>query len=315
MKSYLVTGGCGFIGVNLVSRLVAQNLRVRVLDNLSLGRYEDIENLGVQLQVGDIRDPAAVSRACQGMDVVVHLAAHTRVIESLADPELNFDVNAVGTMNVLGACRDAGVAKMIFASTGGAILGEKQPPVHEGMVPHPTSPYGASKLAGEAYCWAYFGSFGLNTVALRFSNVYGPHSYRKGSAVAQFFKNLMQKKPIVVYGDGKQTRDFIYIDDLVEAIMLADKAETPGEAFQIASGRETSIRTLIETMKEVVPEVPFEVRYEPARPGEVVRNYACIEKARRLLGFEPKTCLDDGLRKTWEWFNSRAILDQPALRK
>jgi UDP-glucose 4-epimerase len=310
MKSYLVTGGCGFIGVNLVSRLVAQNLRVRVLDNLSLGGREDIERLGVQLQVGDVRDPVAVAKACQGVDVVVHLAAHTRVIESLAQPELNFEVNAAGTMNVLRSCRDAGVKKMIFASTGGAILGEKEPPVHEEMVPHPVSPYGASKLAGEAYCWAYFGSFGLNTVALRFSNVYGPYSYQKGSAVAQFFKNLMQKKPIVIYGDGEQTRDFIYVGDLVEAILLAEKAETPGETFQIASGRETSIHSLIEAMKEVVPEIPFEVRYEPARAGEVLRNYASIEKARRLLGFEPKTRLDEGLRMTWEWFNSRTTLYQ-----
>jgi UDP-glucose 4-epimerase len=148
MKTYLVTGGCGFIGVNLIPRLTQQGARVRVLDNLSLGRSEDVEPLGVELEVGDVRDPAAVAKACKGIDAVVHLAAHTRVVESLSDPQLNFEVNAAGTLNVLEACRATGIQKMIFASTGGAILGEQEPPVHEGMVPRPISPYGASTLAG-----------------------------------------------------------------------------------------------------------------------------------------------------------------------
>jgi UDP-glucose 4-epimerase len=304
MKSYLVTGGCGFIGVNLVSRLVERGARVRVLDNLSLGKREDIKLLGVDLQVGDIRDLATVEKACQGMDIVVHLAAHTRVVESVSNPELNFEINAIGTMNVLRACRDAGVKKLIFASTGGAILGEQEPPVHEGMVPRPVSPYGASKLVGEAYCSAFFGSFGLNTVALRFSNVYGPYSYHKGSVVAQFFKNLIQGEPLVIYGDGQQTRDFLYVNDLVDAILLADKCDTPGEVFQIASGRETSIRDLLATMQKVLPDLKFDIRYELPRPGEILRNYASIEKARRLLGYDPKTRLDEGLRSTWQWFVS-----------
>jgi UDP-glucose 4-epimerase len=303
MTSYLVTGGCGFIGVNVVSRLASQ--RVRVLDDLSLGRREDIEHLGVDLQVGDIRDAETVRRACQGIDVVVHLAAHTRVVESVAQPRLNFEVNALGTLNVLEACREAGVKKVIMASTGGAILGEQTPPVHEGMVARPVSAYGASKLAGEGYASAYWGSYGLNTVALRFSNVYGPYSYHKGSVVAQFFKNLIDGQPLVVYGDGQQTRDFLYVDDLVDAIVLADKADTPGEVFQIASGRETSLRTLLETMKRVLPDQNFDIRHEPARAGEILRNYASIEKARRLLGYNPQTRLEDGLRTTWQWFLSR----------
>ncbi len=313
MKSYLVTGGCGFIGVNLVSRLAGLGARVRILDNLSLGKREDVAPLGSDLRVGDIRDMAALKDACQGMDVVVHLAAHTRVVESISHPELNFEINAIGTMNVLRACRDAGVKKVIFASTGGAILGEQVPPVHEGMVPRPVSPYGASKLVGEAYCSAFCGSFGLNTVALRFSNVYGPFSYHKGSVVAQFFRNLMQEEPLVIYGDGQQTRDFIYVDDLVDAVLLADKSETPGEVFQIASGRETSLKDLLAAMKRVLPSVKFDVRYEPARAGEILRNYASIEKARRLLGYNPSKKLDDGLGDTWSWFvsqNARAASSQ-----
>ena len=313
MKSYLVTGGCGFIGVNLVSRLAGRGARVRILDNLSLGRREDVAPFGIDLRVGDIRDMAALKDACQGMDVVVHLAAHTRVVESISHPELNFEINAIGTMNVLRACRHAGVKKLIFASTGGAILGEQVPPVHEGMVPRPVSPYGASKLVGEAYCSAFCGSFGLNTVALRFSNVYGPFSYHKGSVVAQFFRNLMREEPLVIYGDGQQTRDFLYVDDLVDAVLLADEAETPGEVFQIASGRETSLKDLLAAMKRVLPSVKFDVRYEPARAGEILRNYASIEKARRLLGYNPSKKLDDGLRDTWSWFvsqNARAASSQ-----
>jgi len=306
MKSYLVTGGCGFIGVNLTSRLIEQGNRVRILDNLSLGKREDVEPLGVDLQVGDIRDFAAATKACQGIDTVVHLAAHTRVVESVSEPELNFEINAIGTMNVLRACKDAGVKKFIFASTGGAILGEQEPPVHEGMVPRPVSPYGASKLVGEAYCSAFYGSYGLNTVALRFSNVYGPYSYHKGSVVAQFFRNLMQKEPLVIYGDGEQTRDFLYVADLVDAILLADKGDTPGEVFQIASGRETSLKTLLDTMKKVLPKVAFDIRYEPARAGEISRNYASVEKARMMLGYDPQTRLDDGLKNTWQWFQSKA---------
>lgn len=313
MKSYLVTGGCGFIGVNLVSRLAGRGARVRILDNLSLGRRKDVASSGIDLRVGDIRDMAALKDACQGIDVVVHLAAHTRVVESISHPELNFEINAIGTMNVLRACREAGVKKVIFASTGGAILGEQVPPVHEGMVPRPVSPYGASKLVGEAYCSAFCGSFGLNTVALRFSNVYGPFSYHKGSVVAQFFRNLIQEEPLVIYGDGQQTRDFLYVDDLVGAVLLADESETPGEVFQIASGRETSLKDLLAAMKRVLPGVQFDVRYEPARAGEILRNYASIEKARRLLGYNPSKGLDEGLRDTWRWFvsqNSRAASNQ-----
>jgi UDP-glucose 4-epimerase len=306
MKTYLVTGGCGFIGVNLVKRLRGRGDTVRVFDNLSTGRREDIASLGAEVVMGDVRDARAISDVAKSADVVVHLAAHTRVIESITDPDLNFDVNVVGTKNVLQACRDAGVQKLIFASTGGAILGDQKPPVHEEMAPRPLSPYGAGKLAGEAYCSAFAGSFGLNTVALRFSNVYGPFSYHKGSVIAQFFRNLIQEKPLIVYGDGSQTRDFVFVEDLVEAVLLAERAGTPGDVFQIASGREVSLKELIGLMRQVVPDRDLNVSYEPARHGEVSRNYAKIEKARRALGYEPRISLEEGLHRTWDWFNQAA---------
>lgn len=310
MASYLITGGCGFIGVNLIRRLRERGTSVRVLDNLTTGHCTDLDGLGVTIDVGDIRDRQAVKKSLEGVDVVVHLAAHTRVVESVSDPALNFDVNARGTLNLLEESRAARVQKFIFASTGGAILGEQAPPVHEEMVPRPISPYGASKLAGEAYCSAYAGAYGLTTIALRFANVYGPYSYHKGSVVAQFYKNLLQGQELTVYGDGSQTRDFVFVEDLVEAILLAAERGAAGEVFQIASGQETSVAELIKQMEKTCG-VTVSVRHEPARAGEISRNYAVIEKASRVLGYKPKVQLADGLARTWQWFLSSSSSGSP----
>ncbi len=305
MSRILLTGGCGFIGVNLLQPLMRRFGALRVLDNLSTGRKEDVEPLGVEFRLGDIRDEGAVSGAMEGVDVVVHLAAHTRVVDSIQDPRHDFETNARGTLNLLQAALQKGVGRFVMASTGGAILGEKQPPVHEEMVPRPLSPYGASKLTGEGYCSAFFGSYGLHTVSLRFSNVYGPFSYHKASVVAAFFKRLLQGESLLVYGDGNQTRDFLYVEDLVEGVLLALDKAPGGEVFQLASGQETSVNGLIERIRDSIPDVAFEVEHRPPRRGEIRRNYCDISKARRLLGFDPKTTLKGGLRKTWDWFQSR----------
>lgn len=307
MKSFLVTGGCGFIGVNLVSRLVACGDRVRVFDNLSLGRREYVEPFGVEVIVGDIRDSAAVGKAVAGTHAVIHLAAHTRVMDSISDPRLNFEINAVGTLNVLQASRDAGVRSFIFASTGGAILGEQEPPVHEEMVPRPISPYGASKLAGEGYCSAYHGSFGLNTVALRFSNVYGPHSYHKGSVVAHFIKQALRGEPLVIYGDGEQSRDFLYVEDLADAICacaVGEPNDTAGQVFQMGSGQETTVNAVASAIQSLAAKEGHDsaISYQPARKGEILRNYADIRRAKKALDYNPRTSLDEGMRKTWDWF-------------
>jgi len=304
-KSILITGGCGFIGTNLVRRLAQSGARIRVLDNLSAGNPADIWPYGPELRVGDVRDGSLVRRALEGVEAVIHLAAQTGVIPSQQDPGGDFDVNAHATFELLAASRDAGIRKFVFASTGGAILGEKRPPIHEEMPARPLSPYGASKLAGEGYCSAFFGSFGLPTVSLRFSNVYGPYSYHKGSVIARFFKLLLEGRPLTVYGDGTQTRDFLYVEDLVDAVLLALEAAPGGEVFQIASGQETSINQLIALLGEVVPDHPINVEYAPARRGEVSRNFASIDKARRVLNFHPRVPLREGLGKTWEWFWQR----------
>ena len=310
MSRILVTGGCGFVGVNLIPALLARSKDVRVLDNLTTGRREDVEPFHVELLVGDIRNASDAARAMQGVEEVVHLAAHTRVMDSIEDPRTNFEVNAHGTLNLLLAARECGVKKFVMASTGGAILGEKEPPVHEEMVARPLAPYGASKLAGEGYLSAFHGSYGLATVALRFSNVYGPYSYLKASAVAAFYKCVLLGQALPIYGDGNQTRDFLYTGDLVAAVLLALEKAPGGEVFQIASGLETSVNGLIAAMREVVPEARFETKQEPARRGEIFRNYSDISKARKILGYSPQTELKAGLRKTWDWFqgNRQKIL-------
>jgi UDP-glucose 4-epimerase len=256
--------------------------------------------------VADIRDPAAVDAALRDVDVVVHLAAQTRVMDSIADPLAGFDVNVRGTLTLLEAVRRGpGARRFILASTGGAILGDATPPVHEDMPARPLSPYGASKLACEGYCAAYFGAYGVPTVALRFSNVYGPGSYRKGSVVAAFLRAVEAGAPLVVYGDGRQTRDFLYVDDLCQAVVAAADRDCSGQVFHVASGAETAIGDLADTIRRVTG-ADTSIEHRPARVGEVRRNCARIDRARDVLGFAPSVSLDDGLARTWRWFQTRS---------
>jgi UDP-glucose 4-epimerase len=296
----LVTGGCGFIGANLVPMLLEHGYRVRVLDNLGVGSAETLDGLNVELQVGDVRDPQAVADAVRGVDGVVHLAAHTSVVDSQREPLLDFEINALGTLNLLLACRAQGVGRFIFASSN-APVGETTPPIDESKPPHPLSPYGASKLSGEGYCSAFYGSYGLGTVALRFANVYGPCSSHKTSVVAQFIRRLQSNEPLVIYGDGKQTRDFIYVADLCRAIFLALEADVSGEVFQIATGTETSILDLAQRLQAISGR-SVGIQFVGARAGEIVKNYSNIEKAKKVLGFAPAVNLDLGLSQTCIWF-------------
>ncbi|MFP4365362.1 MAG: NAD-dependent epimerase/dehydratase family protein [Spirochaetia bacterium] len=299
----LVTGGCGFIGVNCIRQLLKNDAEIIVYDNLSMGKEEDIAKYDVELIKGDVKDYEKLAEASKGCDSVIHLAAHTRVIESIEDPRTSMMDNVLGTFNVLEACRNNNIKRVVIASTGGAIIGDAEPPVHEGMVPKPISPYGASKLCCEAYCSAYAGSYGVNCIALRFANVYGPFSYHKGSVVAKYFKNILQDNPLTVFGDGTQTRDFVFVEDLCEAIEKAVYSQIQGfEAFHLGSGIETSVNTLLEYVKQIIGNTEYPVKYEPARAGEVYRNYTIIDKAKKMLHFNPKNNFREGLQKTWEWF-------------
>ena len=302
----LITGGCGFIGSNLIRYLESRpgtDDRIVVFDNLTTGHKSDLEGTVAELIEGDITDYDAVSNALSGIDHIVHLAAHTRVIESVENPRKNMQDNVIGTFTVLEAARDTGVESVVIASTGGAIIGEAEPPVHEEMVPKPISPYGASKLCCEAYCSAFSGAYGLRTTALRFANVYGPFSYHKGSVVAKFFRSIQQNEQLLVYGDGTQTRDFVFTKDLCRGITAALDRKGPAyDYFHLGSGKETSVLELLDLMEQVTG-AKLDVRFEAARAGEIYRNYTKIGKAQRHLGFSPDTEFEAGLRETWEWFN------------
>jgi len=300
----LVTGGCGFIGSNLVRRLAARGVRLRLLDNLSVGTRDALPaGSAIDLIVGDIRDVTAVTRAVEGVDAVVHLAASTGVSDSVSDPASDFDANVMGTFNLLRASVAASVRRFVFASSNAAI-GEHPPPVDELRVPRPISPYGAGKLAGEGYCAAFAAAYGLQTFVLRFSNVYGPGSTHKTSVVARFIREGLQKGAVTVYGDGRQTRDFLYVEDLCTAVEAALAATGSGEVFQIASGIETTVLTLVTTLKTVSGR-DFDVVFAPARTGDIARNVSDISKATRLLGYRPVVPLEDGLRRTCDWFLRR----------
>lgn len=298
----LVTGGAGFVGANLVRMLLSAGYRVRILDNFSTGQREYLKGLeNLEVIQGDILDREVAARAIENAVGVIHLAAQSGVPSSLADPKRDCMVNVLGTLNLLEACRHhACLARFVFASSN-APLGRQTPPITEDKVALPISPYGASKLAGEAYCLAYYGAWGIRTVILRFGNAYGPFSAHKNSVVPSFFRAVLSGGHITIFGDGKQTRDFIYVEDLCRAILRALGSDISGEVFQIATGVQTSIRELACAVSRVVGrDIP--VRYEQARAGDLVENYSCIDKAKRLLGWKPCVELEEGLRRTWQWF-------------
>lgn len=321
----LITGGCGFIGRSLVELTRARGARLRVIDDLSGGTSDDLSAFGpvvrldpagkrdewteaIQVVRADVRDLAAVRAGCRGADAVVHLAAATGIADSLSDPVAHTSANVLGTVTVLEACRLEGVRRCVFASSGAAV-GEVTPPMREDLVPNPVSPYGASKLAGEAACLAYRGSFGLEAVALRFSNVYGPYSGHKTSVVAGFISRILEGRTLTIYGDGRQTRDFVFVRDLVAAVWAAlTVGRLPHGVYQIASGVETPVNELFRLLSDIADarlgRRPA-VEYQPRRPGEVERNFADISRARAELGFAPATPLGTGLETTFDWFVAR----------
>jgi UDP-glucose 4-epimerase len=298
----LIIGGRGFIGVNLV-QAISPSRDVLVLDSLHRASPTGWQDGVAGFRRADILDPVALEPVFNGVSDVVHLAAYGSVVESVADPGSNFTTNVQGTLNVLRAAVNAGVRRLVFASTGGALIGDATPPVDEGSLPKPISPYGASKLCGEAYCHAFAKSYGLETVCLRFGNVYGPHSAHKKGAVTTFIKALMQEEPIVIYGDGAASRDYIHVDDLCSGIAVTlDAVIPPGSVFHLASGRETTVLKLATILREIAGRPNHPIEFRAGRRGEVMRNFATYHRAKKALGFFPKWRLEDGLAATWEWF-------------
>jgi UDP-glucose 4-epimerase len=296
----LVTGGAGFIGVNLAQVLAGHGYATRCFDNFSTGHRADAERAAYDEVIeGDVLEADALVEATRGCTHVVHLAAQAGVPASVEDPITDCELNVRGTLHALLAARDAGVAGFVFASSN-APLGEITPPAHEGVVARPTSPYGASKLAGEAYCSAFAGSYGVPTTALRFSNVYGPYSYHKGSVVAAFCKRALEGQPLVVYGDGTQTRDFVFVEDLCRGIAAALAFGGKGLVVHLASGTETSVRDVARMVSDRFGGSPLE--HHAARVGDVARSVSDISTARELFGFVPRVTLADGLDRTVAWF-------------
>jgi UDP-glucose 4-epimerase len=253
-------------------------------------------------------------RCSEGIETVVHLAASTGVPASVENPVFDMENNVIGTFNMLDAARQNAVKKFIFASSG-ASIGECAPPIHEEMIPHPVSPYGASKLAGEGYCSAYYHIFGIDTAVLRFSNVYGPSSNHKNSVVAKFIRQAIKGETLEIYGDGRQTRDFIYIQDLIEAIILAVKIDCAGgETFQIATSIETTLGKLTDELIPILNKSGIrniEVFHSFPRPGDVLRNYSDTSKAREMLGWKARVNLTNGLRHTVDWFMKLELSTKP----
>lgn len=299
----LVTGGAGFVGANLVRLLVAGGREIRVLDDFRTGREEYLADLDVDVVRGAIADTALVTELAGDVDAIVHLAAAGSVVDSVADPVANFDANVRGTFSVLNAARAASVGRLVFSSTGGALIGNAEPPVNEQSLPKPISPYGASKLAAEAYCHAFAKSYGMTTVALRFANVYGPYSGHKKGAITVFLRALHEGRPLSIYGDGSASRDFMYVDDICRGIELALNHDVePGTVAHIATGVETSVAELADACRRVVGQPDHPIEFLPPRPGEVDRNFATYDYARDILGFKPTVGLDEGLAHTWDWY-------------
>jgi UDP-glucose 4-epimerase len=308
----LVTGGAGFIGSHLSRLLVERGDRVRILDDLSIGRLAYAADVPREVMRAPLSDGDAVRAAVTGVDAIVHLAARAGIPDSVSDPLGTFAVNVDQTLRLLDAARLAGARRFVFASSNAA-AGDHEPPADETDLPHPLSPYGASKLAGEAYGQAYAATYGLAACSLRFSNAYGPCSLHKHSVVAAWLRVAIAGEPITIHGDGEQTRDFVYAGDLAAAVAAAldapDEAVS-GEIFQAGTGVETTINELASTMQAVLGR-EIDVRREAGRAGDVRRNVSRVDKAARVLGYRARVTLAEGLDRTARWFE--AALTDPEL--
>jgi nucleoside-diphosphate-sugar epimerase len=308
----LVTGGAGFIGSNLVRALLERGFGVRVLDNLSTGRRSNLSDLldDVEFLEGSVAHLATVSRACEGVSRVFHEAAIPSVARSMAAPLASHEANATGTLNVLLAARQAGVSRVVYASSSSVYGDAESFPVRETFRTKPISPYAVSKLAGEQYLGAFHASFGLPTVALRYFNVFGPRQdpgSEYAAVVPRFATAALTGGPVTIYGDGEQSRDFTFIGDVVQANLLAAEAppEAFGRAFNVAYNERHSVNELLREIRARVPGVSQpEPDHAPPRAGEIRDSQADVTAAREVLGYEPKFSFLEGLGLTVEWFRT-----------
>ncbi len=306
---YLVTGGAGFIGANLVEALVRSGHRVRVLDNFSTGSRENLREVEDRIEVveGDIRDAAVLRRAMRGVEYVSHQAALRSVPRSVDDPLSSDEVNVHGTLQVLMAAREAGVRRVVYASSSSVYGDSPVLPKQEDAPVAPLSPYAVSKLAGELYCRVFARLYGLETVALRYFNVFGPKQDPNSpyaAVIPLFIRAALTGEPAEVHGDGTQSRDFTYIDNVVEANLLAlHRPGIAGEVFNVACGERHSLLEILDLLAAFVGH-PIRRRHTPPRPGDVRHTHASIEKGLRMLGYRPSVGFAEGLQRTFAYLRA-----------
>jgi UDP-glucose 4-epimerase len=309
MKTYLVTGGAGFIGSHIAAALVERGDRVRVFDNFNTGKRGNLERITKQIEMieGDLADRAAVDRAVKSVDVVFHEAALASVPRSVAQPLDTHAACATGTLNVLDASRQSGVRRVVYAASSSAYGDQPVPVKTETLLPAPISPYAAAKLAGEFYCQAFTATYGLETVALRYFNVFGPRQDPQGAYAAvipKFIVEMLARRQPTIFGDGKQSRDFVYVGDVVRANLLAaESAKAVGKVINIASGRQYSLLEVLAAINQVLGTEIKPVLAAP-RVGDVRDSLADISRARELLDYEPSVSFEEGLRRTVEDFRA-----------
>ncbi len=308
----LVTGGAGFIGSHLVDALLERGARVKVLDNLSTGRRSNLEHcLGkIEFLEGDLRDRDTCRQACHGVEVVFHEAALGSVPRSMADPATTIEVNVTGTANVFAAARDAGVRRVVYASSSSVYGDSDRLPKREGELGRPLSPYALSKAMDEALARVFSDCFAMEMIGLRYFNVYGPRQDPDGpyaAVVPRFFASCLAGKAPAVHGDGEQSRDFTYVDDAVLANLLAASAPSAacGAAYNVAGGRQTTVNRLAGIVREVSGR-GLAPRYEPARPGDVRHSKADLTLAREKIGYAPRVEMDDGLARSLRFYEERS---------
>ncbi|WP_339727049.1 SDR family oxidoreductase [uncultured Gimesia sp.] len=309
MTNYLVTGGAGFIGSHIATRLVKEGHTVRVFDNLSTGALKNLAHLQDQVEFveGDLRDLKAVEQATKGIDIVFHQAALASVPRSIVHPLDTHEACVTGTIHVLDAARRLGVQRVVYAGSSSAYGNQKEMPKHEGQAPEVLSPYAAAKLAGELYCQAFANSYDLETVRIRYFNVFGPRQDPNSpySAVIPLFASaLLEGRRPVIYGDGTQSRDFTYIDNVVQANLLASQADAnivSGNVYNVACGSSLNLIDLLKAICEQL-EKPYNPDFQPRRTGDVLHSWADISAAQRDLGYEPVVEINEGLRRTIEWY-------------
>ncbi|MFQ5710579.1 MAG: NAD-dependent epimerase/dehydratase family protein [Candidatus Geothermarchaeales archaeon] len=300
-KSILVTGGLGFIGSEIARALHEEN-RVIVIDNLSSGRRESIEGLGVEFHEGDIRDPN-LKKLFEDVDLVFHEAAHTRVDESILNPVYDADVNVCGTVNMLEGCRKNDVKNFIYASSTAVYGDPVSLPIKESHPLNPKSPYAASKIAGEIFCQTYHRLYGIDTVCLRYFNVYGPRQPPKSNVLSIFIEDIIDGQGIQIFGDGEQTRDFIHVNDVVRASVLAAVSRNAvGKVINVGTGRATSINQLVDLVKVYTGVENVEVEHRSERPGDISHSVADTSLAEEALNFKSEIALGDGVKDCIKWY-------------